>query len=526
MSTRVIHQIPPMMVRYVLPLFGFLSVHSALAQGAGDGLFDTDQVIEMRFTFAESDYWNQLSLNHASENGVSLPADLVITDLSGVYEFDSVAVRLKGNSSFDFYPTSKKPLKIEFDDFVDGQEYHGLKKLNLNNCWSDPTFLREKVFMDACRREGVLAPRMNFANVYLNDIFWGFYGVVEQVDKTFLDRWLGDNDGNLFKAGDNYTPDGGGLGQEADLNYYGATSANYAGRYELKTNETENDWSDLIELLDVIDNSSSAQVVAQLPERMELSTTLRSLVMDNLFGNMDAYYGSSRNYYLYHDSTTLKWNWIHWDANMCFGRYVPQWIDDPALLPATFVSPGRRLLQRVVTSSALRSSYLEEFCTVFEHFTNDDLDPRIDALRELVAPHVNADFNKEYAAGIFEMNVEQTITAQSGQFWNTIPGLKSFITDRRTSLLNSTLDCASVGIADLQVEDVLRVAPNPTRDRVIMSLPDGSMPTAIALFDATGRSVPVQFTGTTVEMSPLPSGVYVLVVDVPNGQLRTSIVKE
>lgn len=515
-----------MNVRYFLPLFGLLPTTSALAQGAGDMLFDTDQVIEMRFTFAEGDYWNQLSMDHAADNGVSLPADLVITDLSGVYELDSVAVRLKGNSSFDFYPTSKKPMKLEFDEFVDGQDYHGLKKLNLNNCWSDPTFLREKVFMDVCRREGVLAPRMNFANVYLNDIFWGFYGVVEQVDKTFLDRWLGDNDGNLFKAGDNYTPDGGGVGEEADLNYYGATEASYTGRYELKTNETQNDWTDLIELLDVIDNSSTNEFVAQLPERMELSKTLRSLALDNLFGNMDAYYGSSRNYYLYHDSTTLKWNWIHWDANMSFGRYVPQWIDDPALLLATFVTPGRRMLQRVVTSSVLRGTYLEEFCAAFEHFTNEDLDPRIDVLQELVAPHVNADFNKEYAAGVFELNIEQTVTAQSGQFWNTFPGLKSFIADRRMSLLNSTLDCSSVGLAEMQVDDVLLVAPNPTRDRVIMSLPNGATPKAVALFDATGRKTPIEVTGTTVDLSQLPPGVYVLVVDVAEGQLRRSVVKE
>ncbi len=515
-----------MTLRYALPLFGLLGTTSAVAQGAGDELFDTDQVIELRFTFPESNYWTQLSLNHNAESGVSLPADLVITDQSGTYEFDSVAVRLKGNSSFDFYPSSKKPMKLEFDDFVDGQEYHGLKRLNLNNCWSDPSFLREKLFLDACRREGVLAPRMGFANVYLNDIFWGFYGVVEQVDKTFLDRWLGDNDGNLFKAGDNYTPDGGGVGEEADLNYYGPTETSYTGRYELKTNTTENDWSDLIELLDVIDNSSTTEFVAQLPERMELTEALRSLALDNLFGNMDAYYGSSRNYYLYHDSTTLKWNWIHWDANMSFGRYVPQWIDDPAVLPATYVSSGRRMLQRVMGSSTLRRMYLEEFCGVFEHFTNDELDPRIDELRELVDAHVNADFNKEFAEGVFELNIEQTVTAQSGQTWNTIPGLKSFIAERRTSLSNSTLDCTTVGLAEVHADDIFLVAPNPTRDRVTMSLPNGAVPTAVSLFDATGRPVLANVSGTVVDLSLLPSGIYVLAVELADGPLRKSIVKE
>lgn len=200
----------------------------------------------MRFTFYGPDFLLQLLLDHNAGDTISRPASIQITDNSGTYVPDSVGVRLKGNSSFDFYPTDKKPLKLDFNEFISGHVYHGLKKLNLANCWSDPTFLREKVFFEICRSEGVLAPRMSFANVYLNDVHWGLYGAIEQVDKTLLDRWLGDNAGNLFKAGDNYTPDGGGLGLEADLKHYGPAAEDYAGRNELKTNEARNDWSDLI----------------------------------------------------------------------------------------------------------------------------------------------------------------------------------------------------------------------------------------------------------------------------------------
>jgi CotH kinase protein len=495
------------------------------AQLAGDELFDTDQVIELRITFSEDDYWLQLNTNFQADNGISLSAAVSAIDLSGTYALDSVAVKLKGNSSFDLYPTSKKPMKLDFNANVNGQDYHGLKKLNLNNCWSDPTFLREKVFMDVCRREGVLAPRMVFANVYLNNVYWGLYGVVEQVDKTFLDRWLGDSQGNLFKAGDNYTPDGDGVGEEADLNYYGASATNYTGRYELKTNGTQNDWTDLIELLDLIDNSTTSNLVAALPERFELDQLLRSLALDNLFGNMDAYYGTARNYYLYHDSTTLKWNWIHWDANMAFGRYQPQWVNDVAALPATYTSPGRRLLQRVMSNATLRQAYLNQYCDLFARFTNAELDPRINTLRDLIQPYVYADLNKEYADVYFDQNVEQTVTAQSGGFWNTIPGLKSFIAERRASLLASTLDCTTAGIVEEQAL-ALSASPNPTSGLVRIGLPPGAVWGDIRVTDATGRSVPAVLGELGVDLSALPAGGYVLRVPLPEGEARAFVMKQ
>lgn len=512
-------------MRYLLALICFFPTWILLAQDAGDMLFDTDQVIEMRFTFPDDDFYLQMAMNYQAGEESTISATLEITDLSGTYLLDSVAVRFKGNSSYDFHPTQKKPLKVDLDKHVAGQEYHGLKKLNLANGWSDPTLLREKVFFDACRREGVLAPRMNFANVYLNDMHWGVYGVIEQVDKNFLDRWIGENNGNLFKAGDNYSPDGGGLGLEADLNHYGPNASNYTGRYELKTNNIENDWSDLIGLLDLIDNSTNAELQAGLPESMELPTLLRSLAMDNLFGNMDAYYGTARNYYLYHDSSTFKWHWIKWDANMSFGRYVPQWVNDVAALPATYTTPGRRLLQRVMAIPALRQAYLIEYCAVMENFTNAELDPRIDALHDLLLPHVSVDNNMEYSSGLFTLNINQTVTAQSGQWWNTIPGLKSFIAERRANLLASSLNCATVGLEEFADAPALLAYPNPTSGILFVDLPIGSSINDLRLMDVVGRQLEVKISGNSIDLSQHPSGLYIVQLLGENGAISMRVEK-
>ena len=83
-----------------------------------------------------------------------------------------------------------------------------------------------------------------FARVYIDSVYWGFYSLVEHVDKVFLDTWFGDNDGNLYKA------------EKSTLEWSGPDQDNYAEDLELKTNEKENDWSGLIHFLDVLNNSS------------------------------------------------------------------------------------------------------------------------------------------------------------------------------------------------------------------------------------------------------------------------------
>lgn len=282
----------------------------AVAQAPSDSLFATDQVIDIQLTFAQPGFEDSLLAYYSEGLERQLEASVVITDLTGSHSYASVGVRYKGNSSYGL--ADKKSMKIDFNEYVSGQKFHGLKKLNLNNGFNDPTLLREKVFFDFCQDQGVLAPRAVFGNVRMNGTLTGFYGVVEQVDKEYLDRWADDTNGNLFKAGDNF---GTGGTTAADLAWYGPAQSSYEPRYELKTNETANDWTDLIMLIDAINNTADAQLQTSLPSLVDLQPLLRSLAIDNLFANLDSYINSARNWYLYHNDTTGLWQWIKWDAN-------------------------------------------------------------------------------------------------------------------------------------------------------------------------------------------------------------------
>ena len=65
--------------------------------------------------------------------------------------------------------------------------------------------------------------------------------IVEQIDKKFLNEHFSDNDGNLFKN----------IGW-SQLEWLGNNPDNYKTNFELKTNETEDDWTDFINLMDII----------------------------------------------------------------------------------------------------------------------------------------------------------------------------------------------------------------------------------------------------------------------------------
>ena len=501
---------------------GLVVTGSSLAQTApSDSLFNTDQVVTVNLTFSDPNFWTTLTTYYANDLGETLTADITITDNTGTYSLPFVEVDLKGNSTYG-HPGNKKSFKIDFNDNVSGQKFHGMTKMHFNNCYNDPTFMREKIFFDHCREEGVLVPRVIYANVYMNGTFWGFYDMVEAVDKNFLDRWVDENNGNMFKAGDNF---GMGGGSEANLLYYGSDQASYTPRYELKTNETENDWSDLIALLDALNNGTNDQVQTELPQLFVWNDLLKSLALDNLFGNLDAYINSARNYYLYHDSTTFQWNWIHWDGNESFGKYPAMGVDAITLSP-TYVAANRPLMTKITTIPALRLDYLNAYCGLRTNFTNDHVDPRIDAIRTLIQDHVNADGNKQFTYAQFLANIESdvTVTGGGGGGQQTIRGLKSFITARNASL-NATLDCSTVGFDEVASAE-LGVGPDPCATELRITLPGSQTAERILVTDALGTLVPIVWSDRTADVSRLAPGAYTLSVIAGGRTWRARFIKE
>lgn len=490
----------------------------SLSQLPGENTFGSNQVIRVDINFTQTGFWDSLVANYPLEKDM-MAASIQITDNLGVTVLDSVAIRLKGNSSYG-HPGNKKSFKIDINQWVTGQDYDGLKKLNFNNGFKDPTFMREKVFFDLCKTLGVPAPRINFANIYMNGTFWGFYTYVEQIDDQFLDWAIMDDQGNLFKAGDNTagsTP--------ADLMNYGADQTSYYSRYELKTNENTNDWSDLIDLITFINSSSDAQFEAGLNTKMNQSKLIQSFALDNLFSSLDGYLNSARNYYLYHNLTTGQWEWIKWDGNESFGLYT----GGPGLgslenLAPNYVAANRPLASKIFANTNLYALYKDEMCNIMTNYFNPTyMNTKIDEIKSLIQTHVTNDNLKMYTTQNFIDNVEGNVSVSGGPMGSqTVFGLKSFVANR-SSYLSGVISC-ELSVDELS-ESKLVVYPNPFSNEFSIDFDYEDL----KITDLSGRAIDfsVRKIGSVSKVSiNSNAGLYLLSATTKAGIKSLTLVKE
>lgn len=467
----------------------------------GDWLFGSGTLHTVELTFDDPNYWDSLTVNYDLGNDVA--AHLKVDGVT----YQLVGAQFKGNSSFNG-PSDKKSFKIDMNEYYTSQRIDGEKKFNLNNCFKDPSFLREKMFLDYLNANDVSAPRCTYAKLYINGSYWGLYTLVEAVDKVFLDNRFDDDKGNLFKGDPN-----------GDLRWYGSDPTAYYSRYELHTNETENDWSDLVHAIDVVVNTQDALLADSVHARFKTQKLLRAWAANNLFVNLDSYLGSGHNYYLYHDSASAEWRWITWDVNEAFGNFG-MGLSQSELenLPYDYVSAqpdGRPLYQRALNNTVLRNEYIAELCDLVSTLDTVWFRNHADSLRAVIGNAVQTDTHKFYSYAQFNQNVGASVS--DGIF--TFPGVLPFLRTRVNSLAQQL---ASVGcftaVQNTQGSPGISIGPVPASDQLRIS--DLAPGMRAHLLDLSGRSMTTLSTSTLIDVNGLASGTYVLEVIGHDGSMQ------
>ncbi len=459
-------------------LLALFFISGLSAQTEGDDFFGTSYVHEIRFTFNQANYWD--SLTDGYTNDYYIKGDV---EIDGTLMTDC-GIKFKGNSSYN-NPSIKKSFKIDMNEYVLGQDYDGLKKINLNNCFKDPTFLREKMMNDFLRNHGLYAPRVHYTNVYINNTLWGLYTAVEEADvKVFLRNNIGDDRGNLFKG----DPTG-------DLKWLGSTESLYYSKYELKTNTTANDWSDLVNFINVINNTSTANLPTALDTVFGVDNYIHTWAVHTLFSNLDSYMGSGHNYFIYHDSTDSKFKWITWDVNEAFGNFsqgmsVTQ-IENMSIFYLPLPAANRPLNNNMLQVAAYEQALADAVCeyTLYD-FSSAALEPVIDSLANLIRTSVYADPNKFFTDLNFEDNLDGTVNIlgmppSGGNF----PGLKSFIANKRLAVTNELVGYGCfVGINETETISA-NVYPNPASNFIIIDGLDNISDYSIVIYDQLGKTL-------------------------------------
>ena len=234
----------------------------------------------------------------------------------------SVGVRLKGNGSFRTIE-EKPSFAIKFDEYTDGQNYHGFKKLMFNNSVQDPSYLSELLATVLFRDAGVPAARVTHARMRLNGRDLGLYVVIEAMNKDFLKHNFGNSKGNLYEA------------YLQDVN----------GRLELDNGEDQSR-ADLNALCEACAITDPAARWTQLNKVLDVERFVSFVAMEILTTHWDGYSVLLNNYRLYHDPSTDKMVFITHGLDGAFRR--PNFsIDAPlksTVVTAVLTTPeGRKL---------------------------------------------------------------------------------------------------------------------------------------------------------------------------------------
>lgn len=438
---------------------------------------------------------------------------------------ENVGFRLRGNTSRF---AQKKSFKLSFNEYVPGRKYQEVKKINLNGQHNDPSLIREKLFYDSWKQAGLPERRCSFVRLYINNEYYGVYTNLEEYDKDWLERVFGENEGNLYKCT-----------FPADLVYRGSSQQTYkdigsssatGGRaYDLQTNEVTDDYSGLVTLISTLNRNPDTTFVRMIKEILDVDMVLKAIAMDVVSGNWDDYMYNKNNYFLYQGADG-RFRFIAYDTDNTFGvdwvgrdwatRNCLDWQSHGEERPlATKLFAVPEFLKRY-------QSYLDTLAiTVIEP---DSIFPRIDFLHTSISdaaiedPYRPLDF--DYSVGDFLNSIDQSIDG------HTPYGIKPFIMLRQAKVIEQ-LATSSVHEEESREGLIINVFPNPSKELVKLSLKGLKDTANVKLTDLKGNIIEHTRinpgTKTVIfRMSGLPSGLYMIVVEVKGRQYSRKVLHQ
>lgn len=284
----------------------------------------------------------------------------------GKTEYVSVGIKLKGAAG-SFRGLDDRPaLTLNFDRFKEGQRFHGLEKIHLNNSVQDPTYLNELISSELFLAAGVPTARTTHARVWLNGRDLGFYVLKEGYDKTFLKRHFKDTSGNLY--------DGAFLG---DID----------GNLEKDSGDGPDDRSDLQALVKAAREPDAAKRWQQLGERLDVDRFLSFMALELMTCHWDGYVNARNNYRVYFNPTTKKAHFLPHGMDQMFG-------DTGASILQV---PGGIIAPAVLSHPEWRGQYRDRITELLPLFSPPDrLLKRIDEVHARIRP-VLAEMNPNAA---------------------------------------------------------------------------------------------------------------------------------
>ncbi len=252
------------------------------------------------------------ALSDAEMNGTFISVDALGTALHY-----TVGIRNRGHGG-----RTERPNNYHLN-FPNDRRWKGVRAINLNTQFTHAQLAGSILF----RKSGIPAAvaeavqvRVNNANLAnVGSPQFGSYVALESLNSDFAgNHFPDDSSGNLYRARAAESPSTA----EPDLFHRGTNPNSYTNTYFKETNKSEDDWTDLIELTRVLDDTADNLYLQEVKRVVEVNEWLRYFAMNALLDNNETgiYMGYGDDYSMYRGTIDSRFLLLPHDLDTIMGQ--------------------------------------------------------------------------------------------------------------------------------------------------------------------------------------------------------------
>ncbi|WP_461205365.1 CotH kinase family protein, partial [Clostridium sp. DL1XJH146] len=350
-------------------------------------VFPHDEVVDVNIEIDEDVYQNMLD--------TAIEEEVVMANITyNGYTFSDIGIRTKGNSSLRNVANSdsdRYSFKVDFNYYLEDQDFYGITKINLNNLFNDPSMMAEYIGYEMLDDIDAVSSRTTYVALSINGEYYGLYLAVEQVNSSFLTDHYGDDSGELYK------PDSG-IG--ADLAYISDDGMGYTGMFPENMDEYDNE--KLVELIKAIEDGSDLDSI------LNVDSFLKYLAFSTMTVHQDSYQGAMfHNYYLYNNDGIFEW--ISWDLNMILNGFPGSGFTDEEAIEFLIDEPVKGemssypLVEAIFENEEYVAKYHEYLQEISEGYLEEDnINEKVLTVYNMIKDYVEIDPSSFYTYDEFE----------------------------------------------------------------------------------------------------------------------------
>jgi len=351
--------------------------------GINIGAIDMDPEFKLNFAIFLGGVENDDSV--LSSDFKTKQATLEVEINNEVKSFKKVTFSLSGN-------LSRTRSKLNYNLKIRGKdELYGRKTFKLRSDDVEPTFLRSKIVSDIHNRLELPSISANYAELYVNDQYMGFYILVDTLKTSWVEYVYGEKDTtSLFQCKD-------------ISSFLSESTSSNACENECEDDQTP-DTEGWINLLKRLDKAHSAEDIEDI---FDVDQFLYEMALEYLTAGWDHLVHNGHNYYMYKNVKTGKWEYLAYDFDLDLGQNIdriflsfitedmPERIENfnrdyPNYSIQEWISSPFHLVEILILNDPTRFNQI--LANVIEKAFNPAvLFPHIDEIKSFIEPYVMKD---------------------------------------------------------------------------------------------------------------------------------------